>query len=116
VFRLSRILGEVTADGRAGSVSVPPDVDVRRLAFDRGEPPAEPRIATVRLRKGAAEGLRRRAREITPVDIAWDQADLEFHEVDRFAPYLARFADDVVVLDPPDVREAVIQQLKAVLA
>lgn len=116
VFRLSRIAGEVTPDGPAGSVTVPPGVDVRELAFDRGEPPAEPRIATVRLRKGAAEGVRRWAREVRPIDVTWDEAALEFHEVDRFAPYLARFADDVVVLDPPDVREAVIHQLKAVLA
>ena len=116
VFRLSRVVGEVVPDGPAGSVTVPPDVDVRALAFDRGEPPVQARTATVRLRKGAAEGVRRWAREVRSADDAWDEAALEFREVDRFAPYLARFADDVVVLDPPDVREAVIQQLKAVLA
>ena len=38
------------------------------------------------------------------------------HRARRLQHYLARFADDVVVLDPPDLREAVIQQLKAVLA
>ncbi|MCW2899838.1 MAG: DeoR family transcriptional regulator [Streptosporangiaceae bacterium] len=116
VFRLSRIAGDVTPDGPARSVAVPPGVDVRKLAFDRGEPPAEPRTATVRLRKGAAEGVRRWARGLRPVDAAWDEAALEFHEVDRFVPFLARFADDVVVIDPPDVRDAVIHQLKAVLA
>ncbi|NKZ08753.1 WYL domain-containing protein, partial [Actinomadura latina] len=46
----------------------------------------------------------------------WDEATLTFRDADRFAPYLARFADDVVVLDPPDLREAVIQHLKSVLA
>jgi proteasome accessory factor B len=116
VFRLSRIAGDVVRDGPAGTVTVPPGVDVRELAFDRGEAPAEPRTATVRLRKGAAEGVRRWASAVRPVDAVWDEAVLDFHEVDRFASYLARFADDVVVLDPPDVREAVIQQLKAVLA
>lgn len=116
VFRLSRIAGDVAPDGPAGSVTVPPDVDVRRLAFDFGEPPAAPRLATVRLRKGAAHGLRRWARDVRSVDETWDEAVLEFQGVDWFAPYLARFADAVVVVDPPDVREAVIQHLKAVLA
>ena len=116
VFRLSRIAGEVTPDGPAGSVTVPPGVDVRALAFDRDEPPAEARRATVRLRKGAAHGVRRWSKDVRSVDDTWDEAELEFHEVDWFAPYLARFADGVVVLDPPDVREAVIQQLKAVIA
>ncbi|WP_262401517.1 helix-turn-helix transcriptional regulator [Actinomadura sp. CNU-125] len=53
VFRLSRIDGEVAADGPAGAVTVPDGVDVRRIAFDRSEPVTEPRPATVRLRAGA---------------------------------------------------------------
>ncbi|XVQ07736.1 helix-turn-helix transcriptional regulator [Spirillospora sp. CA-255316] len=117
VFRLSRIAGEVAADGPDGSVTVPDGVDVRRIAFDWGDPVTEPRPATVRLRAGAAQGPRRWARDVRPVgDGVWDEATLTFRDADRFAPYLARFADDVVVLDPPDLREAVIQQLKATLA
>jgi proteasome accessory factor B len=46
----------------------------------------------------------------------WDEAELEFTEADSFAPYLARFADEVLVTGPPDLREAVIQQLKRVIA
>ncbi|WP_433461431.1 helix-turn-helix transcriptional regulator [Spirillospora sp. CA-128828] len=121
VFRLSRIAGEVAADGPAGSVTVPDGVDVRRIAFDWGDPVSEPRPATVRLRRGAAQGPRRWARDVRPVEAGawdgeWDEAVLTFRDADRFAPYLARFADDVVVLDPPDLREAVIQHLKSVLA
>ncbi|MFD0690355.1 helix-turn-helix transcriptional regulator [Actinomadura fibrosa] len=117
VFRLSRITGDVVPDGPPGTVTVPEGVDVRRIAFDWGDPVSEPRPATVRLRAGAAQGPRRWARDVRAVgDGAWDEAVLTFRDVDRFAPYLARFADDVVVLDPPDLREAVIQQLKAVLA
>ena len=115
VFRLSRIIGDVVYDGPPGTVTVPEGVDVRAIAFARDEPPAEPRAATVRLRSGRAHGLRRWARDVTPYDADWDTAELTFTEVEWFAPYLARFADDVVVLDPPDLREAVIHQLKAVL-
>ncbi|MBW8483409.1 YafY family transcriptional regulator [Actinomadura sp. PM05-2] len=116
VFRLSRIIGDVAPDGPAGSVAVPPGTDVRRLAFDWGDPVAEPRPATVRLRRGAAQGPRRWATGVRDAGDGWDEAVLTFRDADRFAPYLARFADDVVVLDPPDLREAVIWQLKAVLA
>ncbi|WP_433338504.1 helix-turn-helix transcriptional regulator [Spirillospora sp. CA-294931] len=117
VFRLSRIAGEVKPVGPPGGVTVPDGVDVRRIAFDWGEPPAEPRPAAVRLRSGAAQGLRRWAADVRPAGGGvWDEATLTFRDVDRFAPYLARFADDVIVIDPPDLREAVIQQLKSVLA
>ncbi|TDC60504.1 WYL domain-containing protein, partial [Actinomadura sp. GC306] len=121
VFRLSRIAGEVAADGPAGSVTVPDGVDVRRIAFDWGDPVSEPRPATVLLRAGAAQGPRRWATDVRPAQDGpaggeWDEATLAFRDADRFAPYLARFADDVVVVDPPDLREAVIQHLKSVLA
>jgi proteasome accessory factor B len=117
VFRLSRINGDVAPDGPPGSVTVPAGVDVRRIAFDWEEAVSEPRPATVRLRAGAAQGPRRWARDVRPAgDGTWDEATLTFRDADRFAPYLARFADDVIVLDPPDLREAVIQHLKSVLA
>ncbi|MBA9006032.1 MULTISPECIES: helix-turn-helix transcriptional regulator [Thermomonospora] len=116
VFRLSRIVGEVAADGPPGSVTVPEGVDIRKIAFERIEAPAEARSATVRLRAGAAQGLRRWASDVRPDGPGWDTARLSFSEAERFAPYLARFGADVVVLDPPDLRDAVIQQLKSVLA
>ncbi|POM22210.1 hypothetical protein BTM25_56220 [Actinomadura rubteroloni] len=119
VFRLSRILGAVVPDGPAGTVTVPAGVDVRKIAFDSGEPVGDPRPATVRLRAGAVQGPRRWASDVRPATggwDGWDEAVLTFRDVDRFAPYLARFGGDVVVLDPPDLREAVIQRLKAALA
>jgi proteasome accessory factor B len=115
VFRLSRIIGEVVYDGAPDTVTVPDGVDVRAIAFARDEPPAEPRVATIRLRTGRANGLRRWARSVTSYDADWDEAELTFTEIDWFAQHLARFADDVLVVDPPDLREAVIHQLKAVL-
>ncbi|WP_019633867.1 helix-turn-helix transcriptional regulator [Actinomadura atramentaria] len=115
VFRLSRIHGAVAPDGPPGTVEVPAGVDVRKIAFDSVEPAGDPRPATVRLRSGAAQGPRRWAAEVRPGGDGWDEAVLTFRDADRFAPYLARFGGDVVVLDPPDLREAVIQRLKAVM-
>ncbi|MEV5712104.1 WYL domain-containing protein [Actinoallomurus sp. NPDC052274] len=114
VFRLSRIRGDVTADGPAGTVTVPEGVDVREVVTSMGGTAPGRRTATVRLRHGAADGIRRWAANIRRDDDAWDLAELTFAEVDQFADYLAGFADDVVVIEPPDVRDAMIQHLKAV--
>jgi proteasome accessory factor B len=116
VFRLSRILGVVSGDGPAGSVVVPDGVDVREIVADSGNPAPDRRTATVRLRRGAAHGIRRWAADVRPDEGEWDRAELGFADVDRLVDYLAGFADDVVVIGPPDVRDAMIQHLKAVLA
>ncbi|WP_329234746.1 WYL domain-containing protein [Actinoallomurus sp. NBC_01490] len=116
VFRLSRILGTVSGDGPAGSVVVPDGVDVREIVAASGSPAPDRRTATVRLRRGAAHGIRRWAADVRPDEGEWDRAELGFADVDRLVDYLAGFADDVVVIGPPDVRDAMIQHLKAVLA
>jgi proteasome accessory factor B len=116
VFRLSRILGEVTADGPAGTVVVPEDADVREIVTSNSNPAPDRRTATVRLRRDAAHGIRRWATDVQAGDGGWDVAELGFADVDRLVDYLAGFADDVVVAGPPDVRDAMIQHLKAVLA
>lgn len=116
VFRLSRILGEVVPDGPAGSIVVPEGADIRKIAFEWSDTPAERRPATVRLRRGAAQGLRRWAIDVRQLDETWDEAGLSVWDADWFAASLARFADDVIVLDPPDLREAVIRHLKGVLS
>jgi proteasome accessory factor B len=116
VFRLSRILGDVTADGPAGTVVVPEDADVREIVTSNSNPAPDRRTATVRLRRGAAHGIRRWAADVRPDEGDWDVAELGFADVDRLVDYLAGFADDVVVAGPPDVRDAMIQHLKAVLA
>ncbi|MCO5972246.1 helix-turn-helix transcriptional regulator [Actinoallomurus soli] len=114
VFRLSRIRGDVVADGPAGTVTVPDGVDVREVVTSMGGPAPGRRTATVRLRRGAADGIRRWAANIRRDDDEWDLAELTFAEVDKLADHLAGFADDVVVIEPPDVRDAMIQHLKAV--
>src|SRR5690606_25235103 len=119
VFRLSRISGEVVPDGPAGWVTGPEGVAVRRIALDWGDPVRDPRRARVLLRAGAAQGPGRWAADVRraregPDGGEWDEATMTFRDADRFAPYLARFAGDVVVLDPPDLRDAVIDRKSAV--
>jgi proteasome accessory factor B len=114
VFRLSRIEGTVSFSGPPRSVTVPPGTDVRELVRDWDSSPPPPRAARLRVRTGTGYGLRRGALAERPGTDGWDEVDVSFHEVDRFGDYLASFGPDVIALDPPDLREAVIGRLKGV--
>jgi proteasome accessory factor B len=116
VFRLSRITGQVKMAGRAGSVTVPPGTDVRELVKDWDVTPARDHTAVLRVRENAGFSLHRWATEVTPDEPGWDRVTVSFADVPWYADYLAEFGPDVVVLEPPDLREAVISRLKGVLA
>ena len=124
VFRLSRIDGPVSFTGPPGAIVVPPGTDVRKSVRDwDGEPPPM-RTAELRIRSGTGYGLRRRAISDKPTgaddgdggDQAWDLVRTRFSDAGWYADYIAWFGADVVVLEPVDLREAVIRKLKGVLA
>ena len=117
VFRLGRIAGPVKFCGPAGRVIVPEGTDVRELVRDWDSAPAQEHTALLRVRSGAGLGLRRHAVSVAADDTApgWDQVTTRFGDLGWFADYAAWFGPDVVVLDPPDLREAVIRHLKGVL-
>jgi proteasome accessory factor B len=142
VFRLSRVTGPVVFDGPPGSVTVPAGTDVRDLvrAWDGRQQP-DRRTAVLHVRSGTGYGLRRGAVQAEPAAAGpaaagpaaaaaaagqpaasagrpgrgWDRLELPFSDVDWLAGYLASFGPDVVVVDPLDLREAVMACLKAVL-
>jgi proteasome accessory factor B len=116
VFRLGRIAGPVKFCGPAGSVTVPDGTDVRELVSDWDSEPE--RTAVLRVRTGAGVGLRRHAVSVRAdgTETGWELVTTHFTDVGWFADYAAWFGPDVVVLDPPDLREAVIRRLKGVLA
>jgi proteasome accessory factor B len=116
VFRLSRVEGAVKFSGPSGSVTVPPGTDVRELVRDGDSVPSAEHVATLRVRHGAGVGLRRHALSDEPVDADWDEITTSYGEGGWFPEYAASFGPDVIVLDPPDLREAVIARLKGVLA
>jgi proteasome accessory factor B len=118
VFRLDRIAGPVKFCGPAGRVTVPDGVDVRELVRDWDSAPAQEHTALLRVRAGAGVGLRRHAVSVRPDETAegWDLVTTRFGNLGWFAEYAAWFGPDVIVLDPPDLREAVIRRLKGALA
>ena len=119
VFRMSRIIGEVKLSGPAGSVKVPDGADVSELVKDWDRTPPRDRTAVLRIREGAGVRLRQWARDVaaeTDRWQGWDRVTVSFADSGWYADYLAEFGPDLVVLDPPDLREAVIRRLKGALA
>jgi proteasome accessory factor B len=115
VFRLSRIDGPVTFTGPPGSVTVPDGTDVRTLVQAAGSEPPSVRTAVLRIRSGAGYGLRRRASSDQPGQDGWDLVEAPFSDAGWYADYIASFGADVVVVEPVDLREAVIGRLKGAL-
>ncbi|MDP9407100.1 MAG: WYL domain-containing protein, partial [Actinomycetota bacterium] len=116
-FRLSRITGPVRAVGPRGAVPPPPEgVDlVGKVAALVGEPAAL--TARLRVRAGRAGELRREAVHPpapsgTP---GWDELEVTAQDAERLADRVAGFGADVVVLDPPEARDAVVRRLRGVL-
>jgi len=117
VFRLGRIVGGVKFCGPAGSMTVPDGADVRELVRDWDSVPPREQTAVLRVRSGTGVGLRRHATSVRPAgETGWDLVTTTFGDVRSFADYTAWFGPDAIVLDPPDLREAVIARLKGVLA
>jgi proteasome accessory factor B len=122
VFRLGRIAGAVKFCGPPGSVTVPDGADVRELVRDWDSEPAREHTAVLRVRSGAGVGLRRHAVSVradeagTNGSTDWDLVTTRFADVGSFADYAAWLGPDAIVLDPPDLREAVIARLKGALA
>jgi proteasome accessory factor B len=118
VFRLSRIDGPVSFCGPRGSVTVPEGTDVRKAVRGWDIKPPPQRTCRLRLRRGAAHGLRRGAISDTtaPGPSGWDLVEVPFSDTGWFADHIASFGADVAVLEPADLRDAVIGRLKGVLA
>ena len=116
VFRLSRVQGDVTADGRPGSFEVPAGTDLRALTRSLAPQPAD-RTAELLVRRGTAHGLRRHARPAGgEAPDGWERLDAKYGASDAFADEVLGYGPDVVVLAPADVRESVLRRLREAAA
>ncbi|MFC7406714.1 helix-turn-helix transcriptional regulator [Georgenia alba] len=118
-FRLSRIQGRVRATGRAAAFEVPDDIDVTGLVATARPEPGTARLAVL---PGRAAAVRSRGTVVAPAAATEgplaDREVLEvpYADVDAFAEEVAAYAASVLVLDPPDLRDAVLRRLRAVAA
>ncbi|MCW6009162.1 WYL domain-containing protein [Micromonospora sp. CPCC 205371] len=112
-FRLSRIVGAVKATGKPGAYEPPANVDLISHVARWSGPLEHNGRATVLARPGRAAGLRRWAKETTPGPDG-DRLVLAYADAEGFAGHLVGYGADVRVIDPPEVREMVIQRLKEI--
>ncbi len=119
-FRLSRIVSDVKAVGRVGAVRIPNDLDLLAAVAANVDVGAadRPRSATLLVRPGRANGLRRlghRTDQPSP-PAGWDRIELPLRHLWDTARTVASSGPDVIVLDPPDLRAAVIRLLTGAAA
>lgn len=112
-FRLSRIVGAVRATGKQDAFEPPTGVDLISHVARWSGPLEHNGRATVVARPGRAAGLRRWAKESVSGPEG-DRLVLAYADAEGFAGYLVGYGADVRVIDPPEVREMVIQRLKEI--
>jgi proteasome accessory factor B len=118
VFRLSRVAGPVTPIGSPGEVSPPEGTDIRAIVTSMATEPQQG-DAVIRVRTGAGFFLRRRASSVSPDAADPERCDVvkvAYGDVETLADELAGYGSAVVALEPPELRDAVVRRLQAVLA
>ena len=122
VFRLSRIGADVTAVGPRGAITVPYNVDLRRIVAQTvSEVVAAPAggPARVWVAEGRATALRRDGRSLEPPAARQlagrdgEVIELDIASADRLARDIAGYGTDAVVLEPQSLREDVLARLRA---
>jgi proteasome accessory factor B len=104
-FRLSRIVRDVDVFGKAGGFERPEKPDL--LSYVTGWGPDDSHVARVRVLGTGTGALRRMA-------LAEDDGVLtiRFSDAAWLAPIIASAGRNAVVLDPPDLRAAVVSRLR----
>ncbi len=115
-FRLSRIVSTVKTVGPAGAYQPPSGVDlISYVARWSGSVPEHRYQTTLLIKKEKAAGVRRWASSIVPTPDG-DHVTVNYSDARGFAGWLVGYGSDVQVLDPPEVRDAVIDRLRQIAA
>ena len=115
-FRLSRIGADVTPIGPNGAITVPNDVDLRKIVAETvSETPAGGQ-AVVWVADGRATALRRAGRPVSARQLAGrygDVIELDIGSADGLAREIAGYGADAIVLEPQSLRDDVLIRLRA---
>lgn len=111
LFRLSRIEGDVRHDGRPGDYEIPPDADLGAVARALYPPEAD-RTAVLQVAAGRGQALRRHAVRVDPQSDGTDRVEVAFGSLHDLADAIASYGPDAHVLEPADLRDAVIGRLR----
>ena len=108
-FRLSRIITDVRRTGRRDAYRVP-EVDLIGYVARSTGPVERTGRVRVLVRPGRGAGIRRWAEETVPGPDG-DRATLRYADAEFIAGWLVGYGSDVLVLDPPEVRDLVVRRL-----
>jgi proteasome accessory factor B len=109
-FRLSRIVGAVRRTGEAGAFTPPADVDLISYVARWSGPVERNRTARIVAKAGRAAGVRRWAQQVDSGPDG-DVLELRYADPEGFASWLVGYGADLIVLEPAEVRTAVIKRL-----
>ncbi|HEU4514908.1 MAG TPA: WYL domain-containing protein [Nocardioidaceae bacterium] len=116
LFRLSRVQGAVRTTDRPGAYEVPEGTDIHALTESLAPALPEHR-ARLRVRQGAALGLRRQAGAVDgDAPEGWDVVEVGYGRTDAMADEVLSYGADVVVEGPEDLRDLVVGRLRRVAA
>jgi proteasome accessory factor B len=112
-FRLSRITGPVRLVGPAAAYTPPADLDLISHVARWSGPRERTRSARVLVRPGRAAGVRRWAEQVVAAPEG-DVLTLRYAEPHGLAAWLVRYGPDVTVLEPAEVRDAIVARLREI--
>jgi proteasome accessory factor B len=106
-FRLDRVEGEIVLGKKTGQYEIPVGFDL----FKYLDEVISPQSTTLDVRKNKAFALRKVALTITDKG-EWDQITLKYADRVTFIDSLMWHLDDVIVVEPKELRDSIIQLLK----
>ena len=108
-FRLDRVQGAITVRKNKEEFEFPSD-----LELDQIDAALSLRFAMIDVRKGKGQALRALATSVTDLG-EWDQIKIPVYTLEYLTAQILWHGEDVFVHEPVELREQVIQQLKALM-
>lgn len=109
-FRLDRVEGEIVVGKKNVSFEIPAGFDL----FSHLDEGISVKLATIDIRKGKAFALRKKALSVVEKG-EWDQITIQYGDESTFIDSLLWHLDDVVVIEPSELRESVVKILSSMV-
>ena len=109
-FRLDRVEGEIVVGKKNDSFEIPAGFDL----FSHLDEGISAKLATIDIRKGKAFALRKKALSVVEKG-EWDQITIQYGDDATFIDSLLWHLDDVVVIEPSELRESVVKILSSMV-
>jgi len=109
-FRLDRVEGEIVVGKKSDSFEIPAGFDL----FSHLDEGISAKLATIDIRKGKAFALRKKALSVVEKG-EWDQITIQYGDESTFIDSLLWHLDDVVVIEPSELRESVVKILSSMV-